>query len=82
MRLVEMDKVLTPEDKKLLGWPLPDDADIASQQIALLIAFDRADGDLEGPITQEYLIGDKGKGTSGMLKRGPYITESAVLPHT
>lgn len=75
-RKVELDRVLTPEDKKLVGWPSTHDP--AAQQAALFIAMDRADGYLKGAVTQEYLEGNANKHIPGLAERSPAISQSIV----
>jgi|GEM_PF-6406217 len=79
MKVVELDKFLTPEDKKLLGWPLPNNLDNPINQIALFISLDRMDGYLEGPITRDYLVGNPNKLIPGLCRRSPSISRSCVL---
>lgn len=61
---------LTESDKiylKSLGWPTATAS--AVNELANWIAFDRVDGSLTGPVTKDYLLGDKSKGIAGLVDR-------------
>jgi len=73
---IDLNQVLTPEDKNLVGWPATNNP--AAQQAALFIALDRADGHLQGAVTREYLEGNKEKNIAGLAERSPVISQSAV----
>ncbi|PWC13263.1 hypothetical protein B4923_08580 [Brenneria roseae subsp. americana] len=70
------DECLTENDKaflKTMGYPTDNFSDI--NQLARLIAMDRVDGYLKGPITKEYLFGDKSQGIPGLADRFSDETE-------
>lgn len=73
-RRIDFDKVLTPEDKLLTGWPSPNNS--KAQEIAMFIAMDRADGYLKGPVTKDYLFGNSAKGLVGLAERSPNLSLS------
>lgn len=61
---------LTDSDKaylKSLGWPTAGYSDL--NFLASNIAQDRIDGTLKGPLTKEYLFGDKDKDLVGLVDR-------------
>ncbi|MEI7412330.1 hypothetical protein [Pectobacterium aroidearum] len=61
---------LTSSDKaylKSLGWPTTGSSDL--NFLASNIAQDRVDGALKGPLTKEYLFGDREKGLAGLVER-------------
>ncbi|WNU99028.1 hypothetical protein RS584_15065 [Enterobacter sp. DTU_2021_1002640_1_SI_PRY_ASU_LCPMC_013] len=61
---------LTESDKtylKSLGWPTATASGV--NELANWIAFDRVDGSLTGPVTKDYLLGDKSKGIAGLVDR-------------
>ncbi|NBD82476.1 MULTISPECIES: hypothetical protein [Citrobacter] len=62
-----IDMVLTPEDKKLVGWPCEDGSEMST--VACMIANDRACGDLTGPVTLDYILGNEDKHISGVSVR-------------
>lgn len=81
-RRIEFDRVLTPEDKLLTGWPSLNDS--KAQEIAMFIAMDRADGYLKGPVTKDYLLGNDAQGLVGLAERSPNLSRSdlnGVLKH-
>lgn len=64
------EECLTENDKaflKTMEYPTDNFSDI--NQLASLIAMDRVDGYLKGPITKEYLFGDKSQGIPGLADR-------------
>ncbi|AZT39691.1 hypothetical protein ELZ88_24510 (plasmid) [Salmonella enterica subsp. enterica serovar Karamoja] len=62
-----IDMVLTPEDKALVGWPCEEGSDMST--VACMIANDRACGDLTGPVTLDYILGNEDKHISGVADR-------------
>lgn len=66
---IDIDKILTPQDKSILGWPFA--TDDPNAQLAAMIASDRADGTLTGPLTQDQILGNKEKGIVGLVDRLP-----------
>lgn len=61
---------LTESDKtylKSLGWPTAEYSKV--NYLASWIASDLVDGYLTGPVTKEYLLGDKSKGIAGLVDR-------------
>ncbi|MBK0018745.1 hypothetical protein [Kosakonia sp. S42] len=73
-RKIDMEHLLTERDKAILGWP--GHLDNITVITAATIALDRESGQLTGPITKEYLFGDPGKGTCGILGGFPPETIS------
>ncbi|WP_370678809.1 hypothetical protein [Comamonas sp. GB3 AK4-5] len=73
-RKLDLDKLMTPEDKLLTGWPTSHDA--KAQEIAMFIAMDRADGYLKGPVTPDYLLGNSSKGLVGLAERSPTLSRA------
>lgn len=64
---IDMNLALTPEDKQLVGWPCDDDSEMST--VACMIAGDRACGDLTGPVTIDYIMGNEDKHISGIVSR-------------
>ncbi|WNU98963.1 hypothetical protein RS584_14670 [Enterobacter sp. DTU_2021_1002640_1_SI_PRY_ASU_LCPMC_013] len=61
---------LTESDKtylKTLGWPTDEFSGV--NMLASMIASDRVDGYLTGPVTKDYLLGNENKGVSGLVGR-------------
>lgn len=73
---VNMDLVLTPEDKALVGWPCDDDPQM--EAVAGMIAGDRACGDLTGPVTLDYILGNPDKCLAGLAERLPGTTDDTI----
>ncbi|ECE0486478.1 hypothetical protein KX75_20105 [Salmonella enterica subsp. enterica] len=73
---VNMDLVLTPEDKALVGWPCDDDPQM--EAVAGMIAEDRACGDLSGPVTLDYILGNPDKSMEGLADRIPGTTDATI----
>lgn len=73
---INMDLVLTPEDKALVGWPCDDDPQMDA--VASMIAEDRACGDLTGPVTMDYILGNSNKCISGLEVRLPGTTDDTI----
>lgn len=73
---INMDLVLTPEDKALVGWPC--DGDPQMDAVASMIAEDRACGDLTGPVTMDYILGNSNKCISGLEVRLPGTTDDTI----
>lgn len=71
-----IDYVLTPEDKELVGWPCDDDPQMLA--VAGMIAEDRACGDLTGPINSDYILGNESKHISGLADRLPGLSEDTI----
>ncbi|BAV63098.1 hypothetical protein [Sphingobium cloacae] len=63
---------LTDSDKRILGWP---STDPATGMLAAMVAQDRNDGFLNGPMTNDYIVGNPAKGIPGLVDRQP----SAVM---
>ncbi|MDR3750735.1 MAG: hypothetical protein P4K94_04535 [Terracidiphilus sp.] len=69
---IDESQVLTADDKRITGWTSGSSTmDVA----ASLVAQDRADGTLTGPITADYVLGNKAKGIAGLADRGPAISQ-------
>ncbi|EBZ0491418.1 hypothetical protein D6445_11650 [Salmonella enterica subsp. enterica serovar Infantis] len=73
---VNMDLVLTPEDKALVGWPCDDDPQM--EAVAGMIAEDRACGDLTGPVTLDYILGNPDKYIESLEDRLPGTTDNTI----
>lgn len=73
---VDPNILLTPEDKALVGWPCSDNPQM--MEVADFIASDRACGDLTGPVTMDYIFGNKSKGIAGMDDRFPDLTDDTI----
>lgn len=73
---VNMDIVLTPEDKALVGWPCDDDPQM--EAVAGMIAGDRACGDLTGPVTLDYILGNPNRYMEGLGDRIPGTTDDTI----
>lgn len=72
---IDESQVLTPDDKRITGWV----SGSSTMNIAAsLVAQDRADGSLMGPITKDYLLGNAAKGIVGIGQRGPGISQTEL----
>ncbi len=71
----DLDQALTADDKNITGWSSETPS---FNQAAELVAEDRADGTLTGPITKDYLLGNADKQIVGLIQRGPGISRQAM----
>jgi len=65
---------LTDDDKRVLGWPTTDPA---TGMLAAMVAQDRNQGVLSGPMTTDYIMGNRAKGIAGLVNREP---DSVMTP--
>ncbi|MHB0764895.1 hypothetical protein ACYCFC_11060 [Stutzerimonas sp. NM35] len=63
---IDMENLLTDEDKRLTGWP-----DACPNWAAVYIALDRKDGSLQGPVSRDYLVGNPELNIVGLTERCP-----------
>jgi hypothetical protein len=73
-----LNEALTSSDKQILGWSDGDNNPI-TDTLAGLVAQDRYEGTLTGPITQDYIFGNQAKGIVGLAQRGPETKQATDL---
>jgi hypothetical protein len=65
---MDVGKILTDADKQVLGWPSDDPV---MGMLGCIVASDRFDGTIKGPITRDYILGNKAKSIVGLGERLP-----------
>lgn len=75
----EVDKLLSPHDKIVLGYPVSPDDHVAGFIVGMVVS-DRADGSLKGAINADYILGNKEKGIAGIADRflPGYVTPGRI----
>jgi len=66
---------LTDDDKRILGWPTTDPA---TGMLAAMIAQDRNQGILNGPITADDIVGNPARGIAGFADRQPDLASGRI----
>ncbi|WP_312481233.1 hypothetical protein [Stutzerimonas nitrititolerans] len=71
---IDMENLLTDEDKRLTGWP-----DVWPNWVAVYIALDRKEGSLQGPVSRDYVVGNPELNIVGLTERDPYGITSQIV---
>lgn len=65
---IDIGKTLTEHDKSVLGWPSDDEN---RAMLAAIVASNRADGTLTGPLDHDHVLGNRQKGVAGLVDQLP-----------
>ena len=68
LTVINVAAILTPEDKAVLGWP---SQNAYVNAAAVMVALDRQEGLLTGPLTKDYISGNAAKYIPGLAERFP-----------